>query len=83
LKFKTNQAQDVKKVEKLNNFFVRLMSAKTVDAATAAAITAAIEQEGVTIPLPALTTCAHLVFHFLLSRSCSSYTNPNTATTGL
>ncbi len=46
LKFKTNQAQDVQKVEKLNSFFVRLMSCKTVDASTAAAITAAIEQEG-------------------------------------
>jgi hypothetical protein len=44
LKFKTNQAQDVQKVEKLNSFFVRLMSCKTVDASTAAAITAAIEQ---------------------------------------
>jgi hypothetical protein len=47
LKYKTNQAQDVKKVEKLNNLFIRLMSSKTVDASTAAAITAAIEQEGI------------------------------------
>jgi hypothetical protein len=46
LKYKTDQHKDVKRVEKLNNFFLRLMCAEEVNAQTAAAISAAIEEEG-------------------------------------
>jgi hypothetical protein len=46
LKYKTDQHKDVKRVEKLNNFFLRLMCTEEVTAQTAAAISAAIEEEG-------------------------------------
>jgi hypothetical protein len=68
LKYKTDQHKDVKRVEKLNNFFLRLMCAEEVTAQTAAAISAAIEEEGRKSLYPVLNS-GFLYIIFLSSES--------------
>mmetsp|Transcript_68151 Transcript_68151/g.168388 ORF Transcript_68151/g.168388 Transcript_68151/m.168388 type:complete len:120 (-) Transcript_68151:446-805(-) len=45
LKYKTDQHKDLKRIEKLNNFFLRLSCEPEVTAESAAAVAAAIEEE--------------------------------------
>mmetsp|Transcript_17687 Transcript_17687/g.42659 ORF Transcript_17687/g.42659 Transcript_17687/m.42659 type:complete len:114 (-) Transcript_17687:65-406(-) len=53
LKYRTDQAQDVRKMDKLNALFLRLMSGETVDAETAQNIWADIEAQESAPPVAA------------------------------